>query len=256
VADNLIDTLMTHEDRYQDVTIQLMLEVASMTTFPNLEQIKEPSERAERIAIAEKAVARLHAVTKAFSSRLKEQEKQDAMRKAAAAQAAAQRKFADDLSDLKDRFLVLQKESDRQQRGYAFESLLADLFLLFDLEPRLSYVVDTDQIDGAFTYDTDDYILEARWRQQPSSRGDGDVFNAKVQRRGKNALGLFVSIAGLSGDFRTTFARETTFITMDGQDLYLVLDDRIRLDDALRIKKRHANETGSCFLQLSSVIGT
>lgn len=33
----------------------------------------------------------------------------------------------------------------------------------------------------------------------------------------------------------------------DGRtDLFMVLDDRIRLDDALRAKRRHANDTGSC----------
>jgi hypothetical protein len=40
---------------------------------------------------------------------------------------------------------------------------------------------------------------------------------------------------------------------MDGSDLYLTLDQRVRLDDLIKAKKRHANETGDCFLPPSSI---
>ena len=43
---------------------------------------------------------------------------------------------------------------------------------------------------GSFTFDTDDYIVEARWRADPTDRGDGDIFAKKVERKGKNAVGL------------------------------------------------------------------
>jgi hypothetical protein len=39
---------------------------------------------------------------------------------------------------------------------------------------------------------------------------------------------------------------------MDRADLYLTLDQRVRLDDLLKIKKRHANETGDCYLPASA----
>lgn len=61
-------------------------------------------------------------------------------------------------------------------------------------------------------------------------------------------MGLFVSINGFSGDFLKRFENSTPFITMDGADIYIVLENRIRLDDLLRAKKRHANDTGSCHL--------
>jgi hypothetical protein len=40
---------------------------------------------------------------------------------------------------------------------------------------------------------------------------------------------------------------------MDGTDLYLALDQRVRLDDLLKSKKRHANETGDCYLPASAL---
>ncbi len=254
VADGLVDRLIHNEDKYQEVTLQLMLEIATMTRFPNVESIKDPEDRELRLSEAKKAVSHLKSVTEKYASDIADTEKQQAARQARSAQAAAIRKFNDDLDGLKIRFLDLQRETDVHARGYAFESLLADLFLLYDLEPRLAYKIELEQIDGSFSFDTDDYILEARWRAEQSDRADGDVFKTKVQTKGKNAMGLFVSINGFKSTFLERFKEATPFITMDGSDLYIVLEARIRLDDLLRTKKRHANDTGSCYLPAASLI--
>src|SRR5690606_22916337 len=134
------------------------------------------------------------------------------------------RRFADDLESLNSRFLDLHRETDVHARGYAFESLLADLFLIFDLEPRVSYSIDLEQIDGSFSFDTDDYILEARWRKDRADRPDGDIFKTKVESKGRNALGLFVSINGFTANLLERYKTSTPFITMDGMDLIAILD--------------------------------
>jgi hypothetical protein len=46
----------------------------------------------------------------------------------------------------------------------------------------------------------------------------------------------------------------TSYAPSEGNDLYLALDQRVRLDDLIKSKKRHANETGDCFLSASVVI--
>jgi len=254
VADDLVDRLIKHEDKYQDVTLQFMLEIASMTSFPNVEQLKDKADRELRLGEAKTAVARLHAVTQKYATDVEEAARRDAARNAEVAQNEALRKFSDDLDAMRERFLGLQAESDIHARGYALESLLADLFLLYDLEPRLAYRLELEQIDGSFSFETDDYILEARWRAEPTDRADGDVFASKVQSKAKNAVGLFVSINGFKSTFTQRFKESTPFTTMDGADLYLVLENRVRLDDLLRAKKRHANETGSCHLPASEFI--
>ncbi len=43
VADQLVDRLVATESKNQDVTLDLMLEVAAMTSFPNLEQLSMSS---------------------------------------------------------------------------------------------------------------------------------------------------------------------------------------------------------------------
>jgi len=254
VADRLVDRLMTNESRYQDVTLTLMMEIASMTSFPNIELIKDSEDRVLRLQTAKQAVAQLKDLTQDFAQEVSAREQAIAEREARRGQDEAQRTFADEVEQLRRRFLTLQEEQNHQRRGRALEPLLTDLFLLFDMEPRLSYNLEREQIDGSLSFDTDDYIVEARWWAEASSRADADVFATKVRRKGKNALGLFVSIAGLTQDAVTQYAESTPFMAMDGSDLYLVLDQRIRLDDLLKLKKRHANETGGCYLPASSVL--
>jgi hypothetical protein len=230
-----------------------MLEVASMEHFPNIELIKDQADRDLRVREAKQAVERLSRLTEQYSSLISEREKVATDQEARRAQAEAQRKFADEIDLLRQRFLQLQSDANPQGRGRAFERLLTDFFVLFDMEPRLSYDLQREQIDGSLSFDTDDYIVEARWRQEPTDRGDVDIFAAKVRRKGKNALGLFVSVSGFTRDALDQYRESTPFMAMDGADLYLALDQRVRLDDLIKSKKRHANETGECYLAGSAL---
>ena len=53
VADVLVDRLVAGEDKCRDATLDLMLEVASMRSFPNLAQMKDEHERMGALAEAE-----------------------------------------------------------------------------------------------------------------------------------------------------------------------------------------------------------
>ncbi len=233
VADVLVERLSADEHKYRDVTLLLMREISSLNRFPNVEQIKDPEDRKLRLAEAEAAVGLLRYVIRDYEADLAEAEKQTASIQARVAQAAALRRFKDDLDSLKAKFIGLQTEADVHRRGYALESLLAEMFLLYDLEPRLAYTIPLEQIDGSFTFDTDDYVVEARWRSTPADRGDADIFASKVRRKGKNAVGLFLSINGFTEPFREAYKESTPFVAMDGADLYAVLDNRVRFDDLL-----------------------
>lgn len=253
VADELVDRLIEHEGRFKDATLRLMLEVAGMERFADIERLEEP-DRTLRLGEARAAVARLKAATERFADRLEEQERLANEREANRTKDTALRKFADDLAGLKTRFLELSAATDARRRGYDFETFLANLFKIFDMEPRLSYSTELEQIDGSLTFDTDDYIVEAKWTADTVSRLTADAFAAKVRRKGKNALGLIVAVNGFSPPALRAYDEETSFLTMDGGDLFLVLDGRLRLDELLRAKKRHANETGSCWLPASAIV--
>jgi hypothetical protein len=250
VCDLLIARLSAKENSHRAFTLALMLEVSDLTDFPDVRSVKD---RPELLPAAELAVARLRRIVKPLAKQSAESEAILANAKAQRATAQANQDAARHLLELKQEFLDLGQMSNPQQRGRDFERLLVRLFDAYDLEPRIAYIVDADQIDGSLTFDSDDYILEAKWTARPVERETADSLWAKISRSGKNGLGLFVSVGGFSSGFKNTYGRSTPFITMDGVDLITVLDGRFRLDDLLRAKKRHANETGSCFLPVSEL---
>ncbi|HMJ24010.1 MAG TPA: restriction endonuclease [Terriglobales bacterium] len=252
VADELVDQLMADEDRYQEFTLWLMNEVASMESFPNLE--RQRKDRALHLDRAQKAIADLRRFTMKYAAERGEQQemREEFARWRAAAE--GQQGFSRALEELKAEFLAMQTSTNPQQRGRDFERFLYKLFRLFDLEPRLSYDLAHEQIDGALTFDTDDYIIEAKWWQEAVERKDVADLCTKISDKGKNTLGLFISVSGFSHGARETYSTRTSFITLDGEDLFYILDQRIRLDEVLRHKKRHASETGSCFYPAREIL--
>ncbi|WP_405463125.1 restriction endonuclease [Streptomyces anulatus] len=241
-AGALVAKLSGNERRYQDVTISLMIEIANMKSFRELEQLED----SQWIQRARNAVQDLKGLTQQNRRLVEEQsrfreELAEAVEKAENGNATRRA-----LEALKEDFLVLISSTDPQARGRKFESFLNELFALFDLYPRAAYSLDREQIDGAFTFDTDDYILEAKWLKGPVSREQLDTFAKKVERKGRNALGLYVSVNGFTSDGLEEYKSASPFITMDGSDIFVVIDARVPLTDLFSRKKRHVNETGSC----------
>lgn len=253
VSKELTSLLVRHEKRYQDLTLSLMMELSSKTQFPDIQRTPEP-QRSELLAKARESVAQLKELVDAHKAMLDEQGKVRDQIQTYRFKLAEAQSHASALAELKDRFLSLQSGNMKpQERGRALEPFLYDLFALFDLEPRVAYKLESEQIDGSFRLDTDDYILEAKWTQDRAGRPEADLFAAKVRTKGKNAVGLFLSINGFTEDFISRFREGTPFLTMDGTDLYLILEGRIRLTDVLLSKKRWANDTGSCHFPVSQM---
>jgi hypothetical protein len=242
VASDLVMRLAETEERYQAVTLVLMLQVSDMHDFPNL---RAQVDRKELEETAARAVAELRRWTARCGEVADAQDKLRAERETDGARSDHRRTMARVLEELEQRFLAMYAEGDRQQRGRTFEGLLNELFFLFDLNPRKAFVLAAEQIDGAFTFSTDDYLLEAKWEEPAASREAVDVLAQKVQRKGKNTLGLFVAISGFSPAAVSAHSNcGTGLIFMDGTDLLSVLRGVISLTDVLEAKRRHVSETG------------
>ncbi|NJP46518.1 restriction endonuclease [Actinacidiphila epipremni] len=250
-ADEFVDRLMADEEQYRDVTLAIMLEISQMESFPSL---KRQSDSENLLSQAREAVADLKSWTERLQGVLDERAKVEAQRVEDEERQKHRRGFSQRLAELREEFLRLQAETNRQRAGRELETLLNNLFRLFDMQPRLGYELAYEQIDGSFTFDTDDYVLEAKWWKEAIEAGQLREFNDKVRRKGKNALGLFISVNGFTAGARAAFREGTSFLTMDGTDLFCVLDDRVRLDDLLGRKKRHANETGDCYFPASLML--
>ena len=50
------------------------------------------------------------------------------------------------------------------------------------------------------------------------------------------------------------YSTGSPFVVFNGDDIYLVLDGSIRLEDLLRAKKRHVNDTGDCHLSARALV--
>lgn len=76
-------------------------------------------------------------------------------------------------------------------------------------------------------------------------------FKVKVDGKARNTLGLCVSVAGFTdGAIAKHSQPQTPLILMDGNDLMPILEGRIRLDEALGRKRRHAAETGNAMYRV------
>ncbi|ANS66325.1 hypothetical protein SLINC_4101 [Streptomyces lincolnensis] len=250
VSGQLVKLLRANETRYLDVTVALMLDIAAMDRFPNLERQVDGD---VMVAKATAAVAELRRWTGKQQDIIKEHEEHAAAIAESAKKDQDGRVFAQAHDDLKQRFIVMHAATDKHQRGTDFEGFINEFFALYDLEPRAAYIMEYEQIDGAFSFDTDYYVLEAKWWKERIGRRELDVFKTNIERKGKNTLGLYVSMSGFTSDALAIYSLSTPFITMDGGDFMAVLDQRIRLDDLMTHKRKHASQTGHCYLPVSEI---
>ena len=156
------------------------------------------------------------------------------------------------LKTLYDNFISLAASDDRQARGYRLEDLLSELFAVYEIQYRKSYIADGEQVDGFFTFGGFDYIVEARWRQNPPTLGELGSIKIKVERKIESTRGFVVSIAPFREDIlgRLREAGPANLILMDGMDLTLILERRVTLIDALRAKVDKAAQEGIIFYPL------
>ncbi len=246
-----VDRLVREQDDHQDVLLALLVDVAAMTDFPQLRRTEDPE---PKIAAARDAVARLRAVVRPYEREL--MERQAARERIDGVKQAAQdrRATVQRLTELKTSYLDILKMQP-VPRGFALEKLLTQVFEVFDLDPRGSFRVVGEQIDGGFGLDNEHFLLEAKWEKDPTARDDLDIFSAKVRRRGENTLGLCVAINGFEPTAVDLHSgNRSPIMLMDGGDLYAVLDQRIDLRDLLRRKRRETSMTGRVLLTAADIL--
>ncbi len=164
---------------------------------------------------------------------------------------------ADESADLKGAQLAALRAAfsqvqaqDPKERGYGFERFLKTLFEYYGLDPRASFRLVGEQIDGSFEFEKETYLVEAKWQDKLADESDLLVLHGKTSGKAVWARGLFVSYAGFSPDGLDAFGRgkATNIVGVTGQDLHFVLEGRISLPDALHLKVRRAVETGRFYI--------
>lgn len=249
---SLVDSMVRQENKYQADLLDLMHAVINLTDFSHLARLDDGKNK-EKIA---KDCVR--ALKEQWDSHEPLREELEAIEKRRGnAKVAIQNKLGvqEKLLDLNQQYRELIGSKDAQKRGFILERLLRDVFELFDLDPKAAFKITGEQIDGAFTFDSDDYILEAKWQSETVNNSDLDSFEAKVGRKRDNTLGLFISINGFAQTACDTHSNTgSKMILFDGQDLMAVLEDRISLPDILKRKRRYASQMGEVFISVSNIL--
>ncbi|WP_296504521.1 restriction endonuclease [Rhodoferax sp.] len=143
-----------------------------------------------------------------------------------------------------------------QARGYAFETLLRELFNVFGLEAREPFRLKGEQIDGSFVLQGEIYLVEAKWQAAPTGVADLHTFHGKLEQKAAWARGLFVSNSGFTEDGLVAFGRGKRVICMDGLDLFETLSREIPLNHVMDRKVRRAAETGQPFARVRDLFPT
>ncbi len=246
IVDELVEFLARNQDRYLDDLLNLIMAVTSVEDFSHLERLDDGQAKAER---ARKAVAALQKLSQPHRDLIEEKREREKRREEYLRGNYARLAFAKSLDGLYERYKRLISLTSHQKRGYELESLLRELFELFDLDPKASFRIEGEQIDGAFTFEGVDYLLEAKWQESPVAPKELDALSSKVKRKLDNTLGLFIAINGFSKKAIELHSQgRPVLLLMDGGDLVAVLEGRIDLQDLLRRKRRYAAQTGRIFI--------
>ncbi len=253
IASDLVDSMAQKQDRYLGHLRRLIKDAVEFNDFSHLEALEDGQIKAKK---AKEAIASLRHLVTDHDKIVREKEAAEQRRKQEQERSTRNKSRSAKLNELKNRYTKLILSTDPQGRGLELEKLMYDLFDLFDLDPRRSFILRGEQIDGAFTLDATNYIFEGRWRAESSSRGDLDTFTAKVGRKLDTTLGLFLSINGYAVDgVNIHSAGRSMIILMTGADLMAVFDDRIDFAELLRRKKRHASDTGKILFEVHDFAG-
>lgn len=158
------------------------------------------------------------------------------------------------IDKLKAEFIGLES-MDPHQRGYAFQDFLGRLFNAFGLNPKKSFRITGEEIDGSFEIGNDTYLLEAKWQAKQTSQADLLVFSGKVGGKAAWSRGLFISYAGFTTDGLEAFkvGKATNMIGMDSIDIYFILDGQMSFRKAITEKARVAAETNSFFTSVHAL---
>lgn len=249
----LVNHLARNQDIYQNDLLRLMSEVIKIEDFSHLSRLEDG---AEKVRKAKESVNALRTLAKAHFDLLETQRMSEEKRRVAYEKMLRNQGVRDRLKEIEKDYLGLISSTNPQQRGFALERVLRDLFTLFDLDPKASFRTVGEQIDGAFTFENTDFILEAKWQQEPVGTRELDSLYSKLSRMTlENTLGLFLSVNGYSNDaVKAHSSGRRLMILMDGSHLMAVIEGRIDLVQLLLRMRRHASQTGNIYLRIQDIM--
>ena len=228
-----------------DILLDLIKEVCEFSDFSHFNKIENGEIKAKE---ARENVEKLKKNSQSYFDKLLEDKKKKKKQAEFLSKKSEIANSKRKLEELKNTFIAITQIKNPQEKGRSFENFIYQLFDFFDLNPKKAYLNGNEQIDGAFTFENCDYILETKFTQKPIEHSDISIFQNKVSSKLDNTLGLFISYNGFtSGAQESPKGIRCNYLLMDGTELFLVLENRISLPELLRRKKEEAAMRGNPF---------
>jgi hypothetical protein len=151
-------------------------------------------------------------------------------------------------------FLQLCEMTDPHQRGFQLERFLNEFLGFEGLNPRGSFKIIGEQIDGSFAWSASTYLVEAKWVKEPIAGAEFGAFIYKIAGKTLDTRGLYISINGYSTQAMAGLRQkgELRFVCIDGSHLLRALSYGRDFPKLLDVVWRHASETGEAYLPVSS----
>lgn len=249
IVGKIPDELITMGDKGLGPMRRLIQAVLDIPNFDHLRQLDDGAAKVQR---ARRSVDALREVVSRHDEGFSKRATERGSGPSKIAEAIKRRN--DELERLAKHFSELVATRDHQARGFLFETFLQGMFAAYDLNPRGSFKITGEQIDGAFEFEGTQFLLEARWEKRRQGAAPLDSFSKKVERKLENTLGLFIALEGFAEEGLTAFrGSRPAVILMDGEDLALVLQGLIDFRELLKQKIRHASQTGDPYFRARDV---
>jgi len=241
IASKLVNLLIRNENTYQEEVIKLIKAVLSIKSFNHFDHLEDG------LKFKDAALKNVAILRKEFGGYVEEE--YSMTEKTSANISRKLIDFKTKLYDLYTNYIELTRLDNPQQRGYLFEVFLNDLFNLFDIDSKGAFKIKDEQIDGAFSLDGTEYLIEAKWQKEPIKLSNIYEFQGKVKTKLDNTLGLYISVNGYS-DFDKNTSKISNIILCDSMDLINVLDNRIDFAELIKRKKQEASRTGNILFRV------
>lgn len=156
---------------------------------------------------------------------------------------------------LRDEFIALMQHPNSQERGYLFEKFLNKLFKIEGLDPRASFRVIGEQIDGSFSLGNQTHLVEAKWTSKKIAGAEFGAFMYKIGGKSVETRGLYIAINGYSEEAVKGLNGKgnLNFVCVDGSHIMRSLEIGQSLRNLLSEVWRHASETGNAYLPISQI---
>jgi len=159
------------------------------------------------------------------------------------------------LEELKSEYISFFSEKNSQKRGYKLEEIVNRLFVLNEFEFQKSYKTGDEQIDGFFYLEGVHYLIETKWTKGQVGKNDMAIFDKKIDKKLQSSRGFFISINGFQQSAINDFSGcKPRLLLVDGEDLILILDNKVNLKDAIKAKINAAAKNGNIFFKIKEMI--